>query len=98
MRANTRPTAPAAPPLTAIPAGYAVLPFGRTHCRPVLVVAVGDGPWTRPLYRELSTDGRTGAVCASQAEALDVIARHIVWRKRQDEIERGMARQAVRWR
>ena len=95
MRTRSAASAtPAIPTLTAIPTGYTILPFGNGHWRPLLVVASGDGLWARPLFRELSTDGRCGAVCASQAEALDVIARHQVWRKRQDEVERGMARQA----
>lgn len=79
------------PTLTAIPPGYAILPFGRGCWRPVLIVSGGDGLWSQPLYRELTrlSDGRVGAVCGSQAEALAVIAEHQAWRKRQDEVERG---------
>lgn len=100
MRARLRRARPTPPPtlptLTAIPAGYAILPFGPGHVRPVLIVATGDGLWATPLYRELSLDGRTGAVCASREEALAVIARHRVWRMAQDEVERGMARQQMK--
>ena len=75
-----------------VPAGYAILQFGGRMWRPVLVVSGGDGGlWARPVYRELSTDGRTGAVCHCRAEALAVIARHQVWRKQEQEIERGRA-------
>ena len=68
---KTRSAIPPQAVLTETPPGYTILPFGNGHWRPVLVIASGDGLWARQTYyRELSTDGRTGAVCASQAEAL----------------------------
>lgn len=89
------PQAATTPRLTSLPAGYEIQRFGSAY-RPVLVIAQGDGLdglGGKPQYRELAgKDGRTGAVCASEAEALAVIAAHQVWKRQQAEMARDKAK------
>lgn len=90
--AAATPAPAAIAPDAPVPSGYAILAW-HGWWRPVLIVAAGDGLWSasKPVYRELSQDGRTGAVCDSRAKALAVIVAHQAWRERQDEIDRAAA-------